>query len=221
VLLLGGTSDIGLAITRRLVAAGTRRVVLAGRDVTALAHAGAMLAPATVSVVPFQATDTSAHADAVAEAFGHGDIDLAVLAFGEPGDAARPEAEADRAVDLARVNYVGAVSVSLRVAERFRNQGHGVLVVLSSVAGERVCQSNFVYGSTKAALDGFSQGLGDPLAGSEARVLIVRPGFVRSTMTAGMPDRPFSVSPEQVAPRCCGPCRPVRTPSGSRPCCAG
>jgi decaprenylphospho-beta-D-erythro-pentofuranosid-2-ulose 2-reductase len=199
VLVLGGTSDIGLAIARRLAASGARQIVLAGRDVAALEAAGQTLGPVSVTVLPFDATQTSTHPEVLARAWGDGDVDLVVLAFGQLGDAADLETDADRAVDLARVNYVGAVSMGLRVATRFREQGHGTLVVLSSVAGERVRRANFVYGSTKAGLDGFSQGLGYALAGSGARVLIVRPGVVRSKMTAEMPDRPFTVEPEQVA----------------------
>ena len=83
------------------------------------------------------------------------------------------------------VNFTGAVSASLAVAAQLRRQGHGRLVVLSSVAGERVRKANFVYGSSKAGLDGFAQGLGDSLVGTGARVLVVRPGFVHSAMTAG------------------------------------
>ena len=64
---------------------------------------------------------------------------------------------------MVTVNYTGAVSVGLAVAAQFRRQGHGRLVVLSSVAGERVRKANFVYGSSKAGLDGFAQGLGDAL----------------------------------------------------------
>ena len=105
----------------------------------------------------------------------------------------------DGAVQLARTNYVGAVSVCLAVARRLREQGHGTLIVLSSVAGERVRRSNFIYGSTKAGLDGFAQGLGDALAGSGAGVLIVRPGFVKTKMTAGMAAAPLSTTPESVA----------------------
>ena len=72
-------------------------------------------------------------------------------------------------------------------------------MVLSSVAGERVRRANFIYGSSKAGLDGFAQGLGDALQGTGARVLIVRPGFVRTKMTAGMPAAPMSTTPEAVA----------------------
>jgi decaprenylphospho-beta-D-erythro-pentofuranosid-2-ulose 2-reductase len=71
--------------------------------------------------------------------------------------------------------------------------------VLSSVAGERVRRANFIYGSSKAGLDGFAQGLGDALAGSGARVLIVRPGFVRTKLTEGRPAAPMSTTPEAVA----------------------
>ncbi len=85
------------------------------------------------------------------------------------------------------------------VAEQLRRQGHGTLVVLSSVAGVRTRASNFVYGSTKAGQDGFATGLGHSLAGTGARVMTVRPGFVRSSMTAGMDEAPFSVDPADVA----------------------
>ena len=60
-------------------------------------------------------------------------------------------------------------------------------------------KANFVYGSTKAGLDGFAQGLGDSLVGSGASVLVVRPGFVHSKMTAGMKSAPFATTPEKVA----------------------
>jgi decaprenylphospho-beta-D-erythro-pentofuranosid-2-ulose 2-reductase len=96
-------------------------------------------------------------------------------------------------------NYTGAVSSGLAVADRFRRQGHGRLVVLSSVAGERVRKANFVYGSSKAGLDGFAQGLGDALEGTGASVLVVRPGFVASSMTEGMERAPFATTPEAVA----------------------
>jgi decaprenylphospho-beta-D-erythro-pentofuranosid-2-ulose 2-reductase len=72
-------------------------------------------------------------------------------------------------------------------------------VVLSSVAGERVRRSNFVYGSSKAGLDGFAQGLGDSLVGTGVDVLVVRPGFVHSAMTEGRETPPLSTTPEAVA----------------------
>ena len=87
----------------------------------------------------------------------------------------------------------------LAVADRLRHQGHGRLVVLSSVAGERARQANFIYGSSKSGLDAFAQGLGDSLYGSGVRVMIVRPGFVVGRMTEGMKPAPFSTTPTAVA----------------------
>jgi decaprenylphospho-beta-D-erythro-pentofuranosid-2-ulose 2-reductase len=100
---------------------------------------------------------------------------------------------------VATTNYTGAVSVGLRVAARLKGQGHGSLVVFSSVAGDRARRSNFIYGSTKAGLDAFAQGLGDALHGSGANVLVVRPGMVRTKMTTGMPEAPMTTDPEVVA----------------------
>jgi decaprenylphospho-beta-D-erythro-pentofuranosid-2-ulose 2-reductase len=97
------------------------------------------------------------------------------------------------------VNYTAAVSVGVALAERMRRQGHGRIVALSSVAGERVRRSNFVYGSTKAGMDGFYLGLGEALRGEGVTVTVVRPGFVHTKMTAGMKAAPLSAQPEDVA----------------------
>ncbi len=87
----------------------------------------------------------------------------------------------------------------LAVTARLRHQGHGRLVVLSSVAGERARRANFIYGSSKSGLDAFAQGLGDSLVGTGVDVTIVRPGFVVGRMTEGMTPAPFSTTPEAVA----------------------
>ncbi len=138
-----------------------------------------------------------AFVDDLAERFG--DLDVVVLAFGVLGDQATFDADPVAAAAAVTVNYTGSVSIGLAVANRLRTQGHGRLVVLSSVAGERVRKANFVYGSSKAGLDGFAQGLGDALAGTGASVLVVRPGFVHSSMTEGMKVAPFATTPDAVA----------------------
>jgi decaprenylphospho-beta-D-erythro-pentofuranosid-2-ulose 2-reductase len=79
-----------------------------------------------------------------------------------------------------------------------RRQGHGHIAVLSSVAGERARASNFVYGSSKAGLDAFAQGLGDSLHGTGVRMTVVRPGFVHTRMTRGMKSAPFATTPRVV-----------------------
>jgi len=202
IVVLGGTSDIGVAIARALSGPVTRHVVLACRDTHAGAETAAALdlGPAEIAVVSFEATDTESHrglVDDLAERFG--DLDVVVLAFGVLGDQATFDADPAAAAAAVNINYAGAVSVGLAVANRMRTQGHGRLVVLSSVAGERVRKANFVYGSSKAGLDAFAQGLGDSLAGSGAGVLVVRPGFVTSSMTAGLDPAPMSTTPDAVA----------------------
>ena len=100
---------------------------------------------------------------------------------------------------MIETNFVGLVSVLIPIAERMRRQGHGTIVVLSSVAAERPRRANFVYGASKAGLDAFAQGLGDALVGAGVHVLVVRPGFVRTKMTAGRAAAPFAVTPDAVA----------------------
>ncbi len=202
VLVLGGSSEIALATVLALPRARLRRVVLAGRPSPALDEAATQLTSAAiagVSTVGFDAADTASHGDVIGRVFDEGDVDLVIMAFGVLGDQAEAEADPDTAVAMATVNYTGAVSAGLRVAACLRAQGHGALVVLSSVAGQRARRSNFVYGSTKAGLDAFAQGLGDALHGSGARVLIVRPGFVRTRMTEGLEEVPLTIDPGDVA----------------------
>lgn len=201
ILVLGGTSDIGLAIARRLAGPRNARVVLAGRDLAALEAAGEALR-ATGSVVEtleFDADDTGSHETFCDKAFALGQIDVVVLAVGVLGDQKEAERDAGAAVDVLRTNLLGSASIALSAANRLRGQGSGTLIVLSSVAGERVRRSNFVYGASKAGLDGLALGLGDSLVGSGASVLVVRPGFVLSKMTEGMDPVPFSTTPVAVA----------------------
>ena len=122
-----------------------------------------------------------------------------ILAFGILGDQEEAERDTDAALAVLRTNFVGAVSVALPLSRRLRAQGHGTLLVLSSVAAERARRANFVYGSSKAGLDAFCQGLGDSLVGSGARVVVVRPGFVHTKMTAGRAPAPLATTPEAVA----------------------
>jgi len=203
VLVLGATSDLGQAITRALVRRRCRTVVLAARrpdELSMFAVELRRLGATAVELVGFDADRPEDHAAVIGAAFDrHRDIDVVVLAFGVLGEQAAFDADPMLAVAAARTNYVGAVASGLVTAERLRRQGHGTLVVLSSVAGERVRRANFVYGSTKAGLDGFAQGLGDSLAGSGARVLVVRPGFVPTKMTAGRPAVPLATTAEAVA----------------------
>jgi len=202
-LVLGGGSDIARATARALIGRRLRTVLLAARRPESLAPVVAELTELgadEVRTLAFDADDTASHAAFVDEAFaGPGDIDVVLVAFGVLGDQDEAERDPAAAVGVLHTNFVGAASVGLHVAHRLRQQGHGTLVVLSSVAGERARRANFVYGSSKAGLDSFFQGLGDSLVGSGVKVLVVRPGFVVTKMTAGLPSAPFSTTPEAVA----------------------
>ena len=198
VLVLGGRSDIAHAIVRKLASPALSTVILAhrGGDTVAI---DALPDGVEVVCVAFDAKDHATHADFVAQVVAdHGDLDIVIQAFGQLGG---PDVNTDptAAGDLVDVNVTGAVSSGLAAAAQLRRQGHGVLVVLSSVAGVRTRPSNFVYGATKAGQDAFSTGLGHALAGSGARVMTVRPGFVRSAMTEGMEEAPFACDPDDVA----------------------
>ena len=85
------------------------------------------------------------------------------------------------------------------VVASLQRQGHGRIVVLSSVAGYRVRRSNFIYGAAKAGLDGFALGLSEAVRGTGITVHVVRPGFVHTKMTAGRPAAPFAVGSQRVA----------------------
>ncbi len=203
VLVLGGSSEIGLAIVRELASRGPVQPFLLGRDPERLADALAQLDRAgcrggETSVV--DADDLSSHGEAVARAFERaGGFDLVVLAIGLLGARAGLDAEPVQAVDVMRVNFVGTGSLLLHSLRRLRAQGHGTLVVLSSVAAERPRAGNAIYGAAKAGLDALAQGLADATGDSDVRVLVVRPGFVTTRMTAGLKPAPFATSPEAVA----------------------
>jgi decaprenylphospho-beta-D-erythro-pentofuranosid-2-ulose 2-reductase len=207
VLVLGGSSELARAILRRLVARRARTVILAGRDPERLKEAAAELSTLGAEVVEtlsFEATDTASHQGLVDDVFGrHGDIDLVLFAFGTLGmperDAAGALADAMGAAEVAAVNFVGSVSAGIAVAGHLRRQGHGTLMALSSVAGVRARPSNFIYGSSKAGMDVFFEGLRYQLDGTGARVVVVRPGFVATRMTAGLKPAPFATTAEDVA----------------------
>jgi decaprenylphospho-beta-D-erythro-pentofuranosid-2-ulose 2-reductase len=200
-LLLGGTSDIALAVAEKYAAGGGLRVVLAARPGPRRSEAAARLTALghTVEEVDFEATDTESHPAVIERAAHGGDLDVTVVAFGVLGDEEQAWRDHDAAVRLAQVNYVGAVSVGTALAAQVKRQGHGVIVFLSSVAGERVRRSNFAYGASKAGADGFYLGLGEALREHGGHVLVVRPGFVHTKMTEGREPAPLSVGPDEVA----------------------
>jgi decaprenylphospho-beta-D-erythro-pentofuranosid-2-ulose 2-reductase len=203
VLLVGGSSEIGLAVVRRLAADGPVAACLLGRDQQRLSVAARWLAERGVEPVGIVAADAGepdVHAAAVGQAFDDAQgFDVVILAVGRLGAQAGLDADPREALEVMRVTFLGTGSLLLQCLRRLRDQGRGTLVVLSSVAAERPRAGNAIYGAAKAGLDALAQGLADATAGTGVRVLVVRPGFVRTRMTAGLAAAPMSVAPEQVA----------------------
>lgn len=202
-LLLGGTSEIGLAICEEYLKKAPLRVILAalpndpGRDaaVAQMKAAGAT----QVDLIDFDALDTEGHPKMIDEAFSAGDVDVAIVAFALDGDAEELWQNQRKAVLVANVNYTASVSVGVLLGEKMKAQGFGRIIAMSSVAGERVKRANFVYGSTKAGLDGFYLGLGEALAPFGPKVTVVRPGMVRTKFSAHVKEAPLTVNKEIVA----------------------
>jgi short-subunit dehydrogenase len=202
-LVLGGRSEIGVAVAERLAARGCRTFVLAARrsgeldgEEAALRRAGA----SEVHRVEFDADDLAGHAAVLDDVVARVGVPATVVvAFGVLGDQARAERDPAAAVAVVHTDSVAEVNVVTPPVYQLCAAGRGTLVVFSSVAGVRVRRANYVYGSAKAGLDGFASGLSDALAGSGVHLLLVRPGFVIGRMTTGMSPAPFSSTPEQVA----------------------
>ncbi|MGH3303836.1 MAG: SDR family NAD(P)-dependent oxidoreductase [Streptosporangiaceae bacterium] len=197
VLLIGGTSEIGLAILAALKLGPDAEVLLAGRDAERMRAAAAALSSA-VRLLSYDATDPQAHEQLVMTAFGDGQVDLVISAVGVLIPQDRLDAEPRQAAALVEANLTSHVTALLAVAAELRRAGRGTIVILSSIAAVRPRRANFVYGAAKAGLDAFGRGLADSLHSSGVRVLLVRPGFVVGRMTAGMTPSPLSSTPEQV-----------------------
>lgn len=203
VLVLGGTSDIGIDIAKALVRDGASKVVLAGRDSSRLNERADEVREAggrQVETLHFDALDLESHTGVIEEAFSRfEDVDVVILAFGLLGNQEQGLNEVKAALPVVMTNYVAAVSTGVPLMKVMEKQGHGTIVVLSSVAGERARRANFTYGSSKAGLDAFWQGASMHLQESGVHVLIVRPGFVKTKMTAGLHTPPLSTDAKNVA----------------------
>ena len=193
ILLLGARSDIGGEVATRLCAG--RDVVCAARGGRAedvekrLLQAGA----ASVRTVGFEATDLASHRELVESV---DNLTTAIVAFGVLGDQALAERDEREAVRIAQIDYRAQVSMLTVLASVMER---GEIFAFSSIAGWRARRANYVYGSTKAGLDAFCQGLADRLHGTPLRLITARPGFVIGSMTEGMKPAVMSVTPDEVA----------------------
>lgn len=204
VMLLGGSSEIGLALVRALAAKGPLQVALLGRGAEALARARSSLTMAGIEQVEvldgLQASAPEQHRDIVERAFQSlGGVDIAILAVGLLGQRGGLPDDIEAAVSVLDVNVTGSGSLLMHTAHQMREQGAGTIIVLSSAAAVRPRRSNPVYCASKAAIDALAQGLADALHQDGVEILVVRPGFVSTKMTAGLARPPLSCDADQVA----------------------
>lgn len=184
---MGATSAMAVA-TARLFAADGARCYLTARNPEKLAATADDLrvrGAAQVETAVLDVVDTSRHAGVIEDAFLKlGALDVALLAHGVLPEQARCEADVETTLHALEVNFTSTVALLTLLANRFEAQGRGCIAVISSVAGDRGRQSNYVYGATKGGLNVFLQGLRNRLFRSGVTVVTLKPGFVDTPMTA-------------------------------------
>ena len=200
ILILGATSGIAEATAREFARQGFG-ILLAGRDMNKLSVIQKDIQvryELPVSIHAFDALDFDRH-----QAFWDtlpNRPDVTLCAFGYLGEQEKGQTDWQEARQIIEANYTGAVSILNRIAEAYAKQGRGTIIGISSVAGERGRQSNYLYGSAKAGFTAYLSGLRNRLYKKGVHVITVKPGFVRTAMTAGLDlPKPLTAEPEQVA----------------------
>ena len=201
--LVGATRGMGRALARALAERGDS-VCLLGRDAAELARSARDLeargARCPVETARLDLGDPggfSAALDAADRALeGFDAMVVTGGLFAGPDDLARDPARLER---LLHVNFTGTVVLCQMAAERLADRSGGIVCAFSSVAGDRARRSNYLYGASKAGLSAFLDGLGQAYAERGVKVVCVRPGFVKTEMTAGLPVPPFAGDPDRVA----------------------
>lgn len=200
VLLLGATSDMATAIARKF-AQDKFDIILAGRNTKPLEEFKTDLEiryQIKAAVVQFDAVNFSSHATFYKDLPFNPDITICI--FGYLGDQQRSVTDWKEAENVIQSNYTGAVSILNIIAEDYANKKSGVIVGISSVAGERGRQSNYIYGSAKAGFTAYLSGLRNRLYKAGVHVITVLPGFVYTKMTADLKLPPLlTATPQQVA----------------------
>ncbi|TDU28706.1 short-subunit dehydrogenase [Panacagrimonas perspica] len=203
VLIVGATSAIAESVAREF-ARREDRLFLVGRRPQALAAIADDLKLRGAPMVQFRvqdANDISAHAELIESAsVAMGGLDTVLIAHGTLPDQAACAASVERTLAEYQTNALSQISLCTLIANRFESQGNGTLAVISSVAGDRGRQSNYVYGSAKAAVTAFTSGLRQRLHGKGVHVITIKPGFVDTPMTAAFDKRgPLWASADSVA----------------------
>lgn len=200
VLLLGASSDMATAIARKF-AQDKFDIILAGRNVQQLSEFKTDLEiryNIKSAVVFFDATDFASHESFYKNLPFHPDITVCI--FGYLGDQQKAAADWKETENIIQANFTGAVSILNIVAEDYKLRKSGIIAGISSVAGERGRQSNYIYGSAKAGFTAYLSGLRNSLHQYGVHVITILPGFVYTKMTADLKLPPLlTATPEQVA----------------------
>ena len=200
VLILGAGSDMAVAIAREF-AGNKYDIQLAARNVSAIAPLEQDLRiryQVQTSSYAFDATDFNSHTAFYNSLPIKSDITIAV--FGYLGSQEKGQSDWTEAARILHTNYTGAVSILNVVAEDYASRGAGTIVGISSVAGERGRQSNYLYGSAKAGFTAYLSGLRNRLFHKGVHVLSVQPGFVYTRMTENLPlPALLTAQPQDVA----------------------
>lgn len=194
IVLVGSTSEIGLAIIKNLPLATDSHLVLLGKS-----HPTAEEKTNLPKVTETKLLDLRSEFDSVktvASIFPNTDIDVVIFAAGILGGSNQKNDTST--IELFEVNLVSQIRLLLAFSERLKQQRHGKILVISSVSTLIPRKHNYLYGSSKVALDFFSQGLMRDLQPYNVKLTILRPGFVFTKMTAGLRVPPFAAHPQQV-----------------------
>ena len=207
VIVIGVTSGIAQAIGR-LLAERRCRLFLVARDADKLASVAADLQVRGAEIAGtchVDLADTATHAAMLESAWQKlGSVDAAIIAYGILGDQKEAECNWAEAAAILNVNFTSVASLVTHLANDFDRQGFGHLVALGSVAGDRGRRSNYIYGAAKAAVETLLEGVRHRLARKGIAVLLVKPGFVDTPMTAHLPKSPLFASPAYIAAKIVG-----------------
>lgn len=202
ILIIGATSAIAEA-TARLFAARGDSLVLAGRDTQQLQRIADDLkirGATNAQALALDANDFGQHEAAIQQAADHlGGLDIALIAHGTLGNQADCEKDFSLALNELNTNAISVMSLLTALANRMQAQNSGQLAVIGSVAGDRGRPSNYVYGTAKAAVATFCEGLRARLYSHNVNVLLIKPGFVDTPMTAAFRKGPLWAKPELIA----------------------
>ena len=204
ILVIGGTSEIGICTVLEIgERKHLRRIILAGRDSAALSRQSVeflrKFPDVIVDVETIDLLETGSISKKIDALFERCQIDVVLLTAGVLPEMDDTIIDPVTTVNTTKVNFLGQLEAGTSALAGFRKQGSGILVVVSSVAVERPRRDNYVYGAAKAGLDAWANGAADALVGSGIRVLVVRPGMVRTRMSQMLPEAPMTCDPEDVA----------------------